>query len=1040
MTQAKITEFLSKYVTGKSAERIGKMIYDLYGAPSESGQSNPIPPGGVVKAFNDAVLGPDVKDDIVKLSLLIKGLMGETITETEELKDAAEAAADELRETYSKIDFKSDGVHFGDELFIDPSDGGSSQSVIHGQRTLNSNDNLDDIFTQGFYFFRGGIIHPPTEEDPSVGNVPVGSPTNSMSLLIVFATNGGTVISQIILNGVNRLYYRTKTGSAEFTEWKRMMDRTDPNVPTNQECIDAGADVLQFIQNTTSLTNGDMTFTWIKKTADASGYWKLTGNTPLNDDKYFRFVNSPAELPVGIVPGHEYRIGLYCEINGQQYVDDGTISEWGSLNHPIYLRVIEKIQDGADINRSYFAGDSDTAITIDENCVGLCVDCFVKRGSAFPGDVKFRPFLTAARTNAEITEKTKRIRVREIAAENPEDPPLTGLYFDADKMFVGAEQNNNKEILHYQRTLTRSDQLSDIKEAGIYAFTGVNRPSDSPTTATSCIWAIVSPSGKNRSLILINTLNRMYHRSWDGAAWTDWHRVNDREETGGVVRDVPKNSGVYNAYKRAHQLIDLKFDPSLMYKTDTTQIPAGTSDYIGIPHSSVKEAGVFIGTDVSLRTFMTAIHNPYSLIHTECVRTVGGNNISKYEMTYRGGYGTQGPFYGTSCSSFVLYSLGFKSRWINANFEYLVDKGVLSHVKDNSASGVQLMDICQLRDDDGITPTHCVLITDIYRNERGVPTEIWTAESTMTESNVVNGEIVTAGGKYRIENGVVQEKTGGGYVDTDLPYYKTIGCRTTRRTFAGFNTYMKGHHAQLYRYNNIEDNLEYKKSDFVAVEDETEPTYEYNDAICTYAGDYAVFRAGFPVHINYVKEKEGGNYTGILIGKIGEFLDGFTLPSSYNTTHSVDITGYCKTAGKYIAYLTDGTNTSAVTHFEIVDTTTTVNGSMNDLTVNFNTSAHPVYIEFVSERGNQWGLYELSDAEINAGTVHLNAIEYILESIGKNNHAYAEHREAEYYVRVKYQGEYGGVTSRMMNVVDPTKAIGIDTDDQGNSTGDDSEE
>ena len=929
-----------------------------------------------------------------------------------------------------------DGLHINKELFLEPDGGGSSQLFLHGQRTLNSNDDLNDILDQGFYFYRGGSYLPPTETDPTVGNLPGHAPNRSSSLVAVFSTNAGTIKVQIVHSERNRIYYRVKAGSNEFPEeWTQLVDRSSKNMPTDQECIDAGADILQFIRTSSGINNSGITFNWIAKTAAAPGYWELVGNSPPDADRYFRIVDSPSSLPFGIVPGKECRIGLYCEIDGQQYIDDETISDIGSFVHPIYLRVIEKIQNQSDKNHSYFASNSDTALTIDENCVGIQIDCYLKRGSLFNGPVKFRPFMTVARTNAEITEKTKRIRVRELAKENPEDPnetARTGIYFDADKMFMGIEFNNNKEILHHQRTLTRSDLLSDIKEAGIYTFMGGNRPIDSPTTVTSCIWAIVSPTGKYRSLILINALNRMYHRSWDGMMWTDWYRVIDREDHG-ETRDVPKNSGVYNAYKRAHQLINLKFDPSGIYDTKYNKIPANSPEYIGIPHSSVKESELFLGFDVSLRTFMTAIHNPYSLMHTECVRKDKDKIfsqtgiISRYNMTYRGNASTQGSFYGTSCSSFALYSLGFKSRWINANFEYLVDKGVLSHVKDNSASGVQLMDICQLRKEDGITPEHCVLITDIYRNERGVPTEIWTSESTTAESNVVNGEIVTSGGKYRIVDGVVQEKMAGGvYVDTDLPYYKTIGCRTVRRTFNGFNTYMKNHRAQLYRYNNIEDNLEYEKSDFVVIDDEAESTYEYNDAICTYAGDYAAFRAGFPVYINYAKERDDSDYTKMYIGKVDEALNVLSLPFDYNPTHSINVTEYCNTPGKYIAYLANETTLSDATHFEIIDTTTTVSGSMSDLTIHFNTASHPVYIEFVSKYGNQWGLYELSDIEIRAGAVEqLNAIEYIDESIGKNNSTYAGHSVSEYYVRVKYQGEYGGVTSEMINVVDPSITLGI---------------
>lgn len=97
MTQAAITDFLAKYVTGKDAERIGKMIWDRYGASAETGQNNAIPAGGVVKQFNDAVYGADVRDSITKIALLIKGYLDAAREEIESNVNASDGLMESLK-------------------------------------------------------------------------------------------------------------------------------------------------------------------------------------------------------------------------------------------------------------------------------------------------------------------------------------------------------------------------------------------------------------------------------------------------------------------------------------------------------------------------------------------------------------------------------------------------------------------------------------------------------------------------------------------------------------------------------------------------------------------------------------------------------------------------------------------------------------------------------------------------------------------------------------------------------------------------------
>ncbi len=97
--------------------------------------------------------------------------------------------------------------------------------------------------------------------------------------------------------------------------------------------------------------------------------------------------------------------------------------------------------------------------------------------------------------------------------------------------------------------------------------------------------------------------------------------------------------------KKAHHMADIRWTPLNDIPGLTKPIPAGI-ERVGLPYSSVKEKDKFVGLEVSFHTFMTALHNPRSVLYTEDVK----------ESPY---YGTNcGPYYGTVCSGAVNYALG----------------------------------------------------------------------------------------------------------------------------------------------------------------------------------------------------------------------------------------------------------------------------------------------------------------------------------------------------------------------------------------------
>lgn len=158
--------------------------------------------------------------------------------------------------------------------------------------------------------------------------------------------------------------------------------------------------------------------------------------------------------------------------------------------------------------------------------------------------------------------------------------------------------------------------------------------------------------------------------------------------------------------KKAHQIADIEWTPLKDIPGLTKPIPAGVMR-TGIPYSSVKEKDKFVGQEVSFHTFMTALHNPRSVLYTEDVK----------EPPY---YGVNcGPYYGTVCSGAVNYALGIDRPYESSMYENVP---YIAKVKNQSAEGVYPGDILW-------SPGHVVLIIYIEKEDNGTPKSFTILES-----------------------------------------------------------------------------------------------------------------------------------------------------------------------------------------------------------------------------------------------------------------------------------------------------------------------
>ena len=97
--------------------------------------------------------------------------------------------------------------------------------------------------------------------------------------------------------------------------------------------------------------------------------------------------------------------------------------------------------------------------------------------------------------------------------------------------------------------------------------------------------------------------------------------------------------GELNCSLNIKQLSDIKYNTKAELPQQSGDFPIG--EYTGMPYSDVFVHDKYIGHDVSLETFMTAINNVKSDIYNK-------TDVTKWSKTV----------YGTACSTFVTYCLG----------------------------------------------------------------------------------------------------------------------------------------------------------------------------------------------------------------------------------------------------------------------------------------------------------------------------------------------------------------------------------------------
>lgn len=183
-----------------------------------------------------------------------------------------------------------------------------------------------------------------------------------------------------------------------------------------------------------------------------------------------------------------------------------------------------------------------------------------------------------------------------------------------------------------------------------------------------------------------------------------------------LYADKPQSKGVENALKRARQMVELQWTPirripsGLIFRTPTdkkwldTWMPPHLPQK-GVIYSSPRTHNKFIGTNVSIETFMTALANPNSVLYTRPLHGTGRSGFS---------------FYGIVCSAFASYVCQLP--------QFVACAGWLSvpGVSPVNPTCLEDLELCDLL----LSKTHIAVITEIMRDVEGKVRRISVSEST----------------------------------------------------------------------------------------------------------------------------------------------------------------------------------------------------------------------------------------------------------------------------------------------------------------------
>jgi hypothetical protein len=264
-------------------------------------------------------------------------------------------------------------------------------------------------------------------------------------------------------------------------------------------------------------------------------------------------------------------------------------------------------------------------------------------------------------------------------------------------------------------------------------------------------------------------------------------------------------------------------------------------EYTGVPYSSVKYVGRYIGFDIFLKTFLAAVENPQSVLYTENLY----GKVSNAEC-----------YYGKVCSSYTSYALQCGIWYVSKQHGPQSRAGV-AIVDPKSAQAARPGDIIFTPPATKNGGSHVELVTEVVRSGNGKVTHVRVEESRpQTTSN-------------------------------------------TLRTAEAFDAHLAARNRELYRITDLDawrgDN---KAQSFLFPNYEDDSAMpQINRVLLLDRGDWVPYFKGQPVKIN-IMDRDGQGVRTLVIKRGDQVVEEIETPGKGVVERSFDLCGdytaFCK--------------------------------------------------------------------------------------------------------------------------------------------------
>jgi len=176
---------------------------------------------------------------------------------------------------------------------------------------------------------------------------------------------------------------------------------------------------------------------------------------------------------------------------------------------------------------------------------------------------------------------------------------------------------------------------------------------------------------------------------------------------------LPDTSGKANALARCAQATDIRWTPLRDIPTYTkaagkTVLPAGV-EVTGLPYSSTEPTDKFIGENITIDTFLSAVANPDSVLYTKDLN----------------GHRNSWPSMGIVCNGVVRHALNIRRRHSTKRFMEVPGMRLIAPAGCYRLEDIHLCDILRAHLPE---VSHVALITGIFKDEAGTIKEIEVSE------------------------------------------------------------------------------------------------------------------------------------------------------------------------------------------------------------------------------------------------------------------------------------------------------------------------